>query len=158
MEQLIIFIVLAILGSLFNGKGKKKEAEKGQAKPFVAQQKQQNDPVKKLKEMSKEMYRELQRELQDETSEPPSRQTPPISTPQRQPVPQPIQIEPIAPVSRAPMEEKSREKHRGRLSAHGGSVAPVVAIPKQELIPRNEEDMLKGIIFSEILGPPKSKR
>ena len=154
MEQLIIFIVLAILGSLFNGKGKKKEAEKGQPKPFTAQQKHQNDPVKKLKEMSREMYRELQRELQDETSEPPSRQTPPISTPQRQPVPQPIQIEPIAPVSR----ETPREKHRGRLSAHGGSVATAVAIPKQELIPRNEEDMLKGIIFSEILGPPKSKR
>ena len=62
MEQIIIFIILAILGSLFSGKNKNKAPQKGQPKPFTAEQ---NSPVKKLKEMSKEMFKEIQRELQN---------------------------------------------------------------------------------------------
>ena len=72
MEQLIIFIILAIVGSFFRSKEEKEPAKGPQPKPFTATGRAPDGPTTKLKEM----YRELQREMAGEDAEPPSRQLP----------------------------------------------------------------------------------
>lgn len=151
MEPIIGFIAMLILSFLF--KGKKKESPEGQPKPFTAQP---DSPVRKLKDMSKDMYRELQKEMQRETVEPPSRQLPRAEVNRNPVTPKPAPIE--IPVKRDSRSDSSNERHSGRLSAHGGVRRPVQTIDTHNLLPKSEQDLLKGIIFSEIFGPPKSKR
>lgn len=166
MEQLIIFIILALVGSFF--KGKKKEPEKGpQPKPFTATGGAPEGPTAKLKEM----YRELQKEMAGAEAEPPSRQLP--KQQQQATVTIPPALE-VAPPARPTADRKERansssnrrierpdssvNRHSGRLSAHGGQLPTVSARQSHDLMPKNQEDLLKGIVFSEIFGPPKSKR
>lgn len=165
MEQIIIFIILALVGSFF--RGKKKEPEKGpQPKPFTATGHAPEGPTTKLKEM----YRELQREMAGAAAEPPSRQLPKQQQQATVTVPSaPV----VAPAARPTADRKERNssanrhierpdssvnRHSGRLSAHGGQRQTVSAIQSHDLMPKNQEDLLKGIVFSEIFGPPKSKR
>ena len=54
--------------------------------------------------------------------------------------------------------DSSMNRHSGRLSAHGGERQTVSCYENTDLMPKNQEDLIKGIIFSEIFGPPKSKR
>lgn len=156
MEQIIVLIIMLLLSSLFKGKGKKEQApQKGAPKPFTASS---NDTMKKLKEMSQEMMREMQQEVKRE-KEPPSRQTPPIVSPEK-PKMQRRQVKSEQQdVRKRQSENRQRESHRGRLSLHGGQIEQPAAVPTENnLLPKTEEDLLKGIVFSEILGPPKSKR
>lgn len=166
MEQLIIFIILALVGSFF--RGKKKEPEKGpQPKPVTATERASEGPTTKLKEM----YRELQREMAGADAEPPSRQLP------KQQQQTTVTVSPapkVAPPARPTADRKERgnssanrhierpdsstNRHSGRLSAHGGQRPTMSTIHSHELMPKNQNDLLKGIVFSEIFGPPKSKR
>lgn len=169
MEQLIIFIILALVGSFF--RGKKKEPEKGpQPKTFTATGSAPEGPTSKLKEM----YRELQREMAgaDVEPEPPIRQLP---EQQQATVTVPsVPTASVVPSARPTSDRKERSnssanrhmerrdssmsRHSGRLSAHSGQSPTVSAIKSHDLMPKNQEDLLKGIVFSEIFGPPKSKR
>jgi len=165
MEQIIIFIILALVGSFF--RGKKKEPEKGpQPKPFTATERAPEGPTTKLKEM----YRELQREMAGADAEPPSRQLP---KQQQTTVTVPPAPE-VAPPARPTADRKERanssanrhierpdsstNRHSGRLSSHGGQRPTMSTIQSHDLMPKNQDDLLKGIVFSEIFGPPKSKR
>ncbi len=173
MEQLIIFVIIAIVSSFFKkGKGKTETPGKNQSKPFTAAGRVPDSPQSKLKEMSKDLYRELQKEMQRTDVEPPSRQLPRETVPQRpvvveaQPVVAPVIAEPLrSTTTRAAVERKERqdssrdrERHSGRLSAHGAQLQTVSSMQPHDLMPRNKQDLIKGIIFSEIFGPPKSKR
>lgn len=171
MESLIIFAVIGIISMLFKGK-KPEEAQKQQ------QQRQRQpsshpakpDPMRKLKEMSQEMYKEIQREFQTEIEEPPSRQAP--QAPQARPeaarpavaraeTRMPAKPREKAPAAGRPSVERSSTRestHRGRLSAHGAKHVWAERVEHHEMVPQNERDLIKGIIFSEILGPPKSKQ
>jgi hypothetical protein len=170
MEQIIIFIILALVGSLFKSKKKNEPAKGPQPKPFTATGPAPDGPTSKLKEM----YRELQREMAGEDPEPPSRKLQ-----QQQQVQQPQQVAAppaleVTQSTRATTERKERtdssasrrierpdssvNRHSGRLSAHGGQRQAVSAIKSLDLLPKNQDDLLKGIVFSEIFGPPKSKR
>lgn len=172
---LIVTIILLAVGFLFNGKGKKKAAEKGpQPKPFTATGRAPDSPTSKLKEMSKELYRELQREMQGEDAEPPSRrlqQHEQTQQPKQVIVPPTLEVAQPARASTGRKEradssmnrhierpDSSMNRHSGRLSAHGGERQTVSAMKTLDLMPKNQEDLLKGIVFSEIFGPPKSKR
>lgn len=170
MDGLILLIISLVVGVLFNGKGKKNPPEKGpQPKPFTATGSAPEGPTGKLKEM----YRELQREMAgaDAEPEPPSRQQP------RQQQQTTVTVPPapeVAPPARPTADRKERtnssanrhierpnsstNRHSGRLSAHGGQRPTMSAIQSHDLMPKNQEDLLKGIVFSEIFGPPKSKR
>lgn len=176
MESIIIFVVIAIVSAFFKkGKGDTQnptKPAKGQPKPFTATGRVPDSPQSKLKEMSKELYRELQKEMQRTDVEPPSRQLPRETVLQRpvvmaaQPVVAPGVAEPVrSTTSRATVERKERpdssrdrERHSGRLSAHGAQFQTVSTMEPHDLMPRNRQDLIKGIIFSEIFGPPKSKR
>ncbi|WP_318615072.1 hypothetical protein [Sporosarcina sp. YIM B06819] len=170
MESIIIIVIMAIVSSLFK-KGKENPA-KGQSKPFTATGNNPDSPQSKLKEMSKDLYRELQKEMQRTDVEPPSRQLqqPPVSRPVVvAPMPAPVVSAPTIPARstapRAGVERKERSdssrdrgRHSGRLSAHGAQYQMASTVEARDLLPKNEQDLIKGIIFSEIFGPPKSKR
>ncbi|MCM3710851.1 hypothetical protein [Sporosarcina luteola] len=164
MESLIILAVMGLISMLFKGK-KSGEAPKTQTKPPTTQT-GTPDPMRKLKEMTQEMYKDIQREFQTEIDEPPSRQSP-----DRKPA-QTVSIPPLPKVTergdrtrdiqvhtdKRHDRESKREPHRGRLSVHQGSLVSKEPVEHHEMIPTSEQDLIKGIIFSEILGPPKSKQ
>ena len=170
MEQIIMLVVIGIVSMLFKGK-KPEEAQKQQQRQRQpSTQPAKPDPMRKLKEMSQEMYKEIQREFQTEIEEPPSRQAPQVAQPQ------PVAARPAVPRAETRVPAKPREKspaaarpsversatregsHRGRLSAHGAKHVWAESIEHHDLVPQNERDLIKGIIFSEIMGPPKSKQ
>ncbi|BAQ11416.1 hypothetical protein OXB_2945 [Bacillus sp. OxB-1] len=164
MEGIVLLIISLIIGSFFNGSKNKKEPPKTGAKPFTATGKVEppakaDDPLKRLKDLSREMYKEIQKELQTEDDEPPSRQTAPVRT-KKEPAPSPqVVVAEAMPELPRRIQEPVMEKHRGRLSAHSSNPKPELQSENvHDFFPQNEQDILKGIIFSEILGPPKSKR
>ena len=173
MEQLIILVIIAVVSSLFKkGKGNTENPAKGQSKPFTATGRVPDSPQSKLKEMSKDLYRELQKEMQRTDVEPPSRQLPRETVPQRPVVvaAQPVVVSAVAEPVRSttpratterkerPDSSRDRERHSGRLSAHGAQYQTASTLQAHDLMPKNRQDLVKGIIFSEIFGPPKSKR
>ncbi|MET3656565.1 hypothetical protein MKY15_16720 [Sporosarcina sp. FSL K6-1540] len=166
MEQIIIFIILAIVGSFFRGK-KKDPAEGPKPKPSTATGNAPEGPTTKLKEM----YRELQREMAGADAEPPIRQLPKQQQQATVTVPSaPVVVPPARPTAdrkertnssanrHIERPDSSVNRHSGRLSAHGGQRPTVSAIQSHDLMPKSQGDLLKGIVFSEIYGPPKSKR
>jgi hypothetical protein len=160
LEQYIPLIIFAIIGAIASSKKKKSTPPSGEPKPFTATGRVPGDPVRKIQDMSREMYKELQKEFQQVATEPPSRQT---AVPQ--PVERPVREltinhdAPRASMTPSPsIARKAREKHRGRLSMHGGETPAQQMVEQSDLVPKNGHDLLKGIVFSEILGPPKSKR
>ncbi|MBD7983116.1 hypothetical protein H9649_00875 [Sporosarcina sp. Sa2YVA2] len=169
MESLIIFAVIGIISMLFKGK-KPEEAQKQQRPGQPSAQPVKPDPMRKLKEMSQEMYKEIQREFQTEIEEPPSRQVPQAPQPRheaarpavtRAETRMPAKPREKAPAAGRPSVERSSTRestHRGRLSAHGAKHVWAEPVEHHEMVPKNERDLIKGIIFSEILGPPKSKQ
>lgn len=172
MEQIIILVVIGIVSMLFKGK----KPEEGQKQQQQQRQRQSStqpakpDPMRKLKEMSQDMYKEIQREFQTEIDEPPSRQAPQVAQPQpvaarpavvRTETRMPAKPREQSPSAARPSIERSATRessHRGRLSAHGAKHVWAEPVEHHDMVPQNERDLIKGIIFSEILGPPKSKQ
>ncbi|PIC59016.1 hypothetical protein CSV80_00390 [Sporosarcina sp. P12(2017)] len=174
MEQLIILVIMLALGSLF---GKKKDQEKPDQQPkrptsqqWPAQptQRQMNQrepqrtnatPVEKprsLKELSKNLFEDIQKEFQDlqqETKE--SEQ--PVKT--QAPQSEIFYAEPKKPAKPASTPRSERQTGRGRL--HGEKQSSIIEdeqILQEDLIPRTPQQIMQGIVYAEILGPPKSKR
>jgi hypothetical protein len=154
MESFIPLIIMMVLGAIMSGKRKAKSSGESEAKPFTAGQKQPGSPVRTFKEVSTEMYKEIQREFQQE--------------PERQQAPQRTQLTPptIQPKSEAEVSRRSgrerRETFRGRKSTRGHAKNTEEIVKKEivleSLVPKSKDDLIKGVIFSEIFGPPKSKR
>lgn len=180
MSSIVTFIVILLIGSLFGGKNKKKEAEQKQTKPFTAQDNQPQTPFKKLKEMSQEMYKELQQEMQQEPEQ--QRRQQPVqraevlrsevlrSEVQRSEIAiprEPAGGRSVEEVKRATRRATATRKTRDRLVSGSRKTRQhtknrmelkQASINTVDLLPKTEEDIMKGIIFSEIFGPPKSKR
>lgn len=166
MESIIPLIIMLIVGSLFKGKRDKGPSEEEKTKPFMPRQERterSDDPFKKLKEISKEMYREMQQEMQRE-AEPQQnrpRTSPPVAVPVRPVVQQPTP--PVREVQREKVRSqreplKERQTMRGQSTTGKTTVTRRQSINTANLLPKSEEDLIKGVIFSEIFGPPKSKR
>lgn len=155
---------MLVIGALFNS-GKKKapqETKRQQSKPFTSGQPEQDTPIKKLKEMSRDLYKEIQQEFEQEQQK--AEQHPaevPKATVQK--------------VDVAKIETPKREE-RVNTRAAGTSERQQETVRRQEerqaqrrqklqttaassqLVPTTSDEIMKGIIFSEIIGPPKSKR
>lgn len=108
------------------------------------------DPFKRLKELTGEIYKEIQEDQRKAPSEQ-QNSIEPFKIPEV-----PVQRPEISQTSRP--SRKASDRSSGRLSMHN---------PEQQMLAENEflhvditnkRDVLKGIVFSEILGPPKSKR
>ena len=153
MEGLIPFIIMLIVGSLFSSKKKKTADEQEQAKPFTAQKERQDGPVKKLKEM----YEEIQKELEkgNETQRPAPQMT------QRTMAKPEVKVTPERVEVAVPLREQRTEPSmRSQSSRHETKqvVKKQNKTPRVGLMPKSQDDIMKGVIFSEIFGPPKSKR
>ena len=155
MDSIIPLIIMLIVGALLSGK-KKKSSQQEEAKPFTAQQGNPDGPVKKLKEM----YQELQQEMQQETKQ---QQPPTQSRQMSEPAPR-VQVEftPKPVETSVSSKREGRDRTRSRHSTRGKSTRIVQTKQKkiqvESILPRTKDDLIKGVIFSEIYGPPKSKR
>ena len=143
---------MLIVGALFSGK-KKKPSQQEEAKPFTAQQESPDGPVKKLKEM----YQEIQKEMQQQTNqqEPPTQMSVPAPRVVIESVPKPLEVS-------VSSKKESKVRNRNRQSTRGKSTRVVEKqqskIQVERILPKTKDDLIKGVIFSEIYGPPKSKR
>jgi hypothetical protein len=158
VENYIPLIIMLLLGAFFRGKKKQEAPEESQTKPFTAQQGHPNGPAKNLKEMTRDMYREFQQEAKREAErQRPTVQTTQMAMPRLQDnlTPKPVEV------SNSPTRDR-RAPSKGRQSTRGKPVISVktekLKIKTESLLPKNKDDLIKGVIFSEIFGPPKSKR
>lgn len=148
MEGLIPFVIMLILGALFNsGKKKVSEEKKQPTKPFTAEKTEQDNPIKKLKEMSREIYKEIQQEfeVEEKRSSQPVKQRREVAVEVK--VDEPVR-EPRVKARVAITEGRQRNEHTKKKQQAS----------KKQLVPTTSDEIMKGIIFSEIIGPPKSKR
>lgn len=144
---------MLLVGSFLSSKKKKPTDEEEQAKPFTAQNERQDGPVKKLKEM----YEEIQKELEkgNETQRPAPQMTQKTMTkPEVKITPERVEVA-------VPLREQRTEPNmRSQSSRHETKqvVKKQNKTPRVGLMPKSQDDIMKGVIFSEIFGPPKSKR
>lgn len=145
---------MAILSLLF--KSKSDNNKKNPSKPFTERPMSEQNPKKRLEDYAKEIFGEFQNVDEDR----------PI---RRQPQPTPVAPQPV----RSTMVEKQthkerpkkvvvevpKEKSTGRFSTHNKKPnQPVVKVKNHSLLPQDDQELLRAIIFSEVIGPPKSKR
>lgn len=156
MESFIPLIIMLVLGAIMKGVKGTKSSEEAEVKPFTAEQKQTSSPVRKFKEVSTEMYKEIQREFQQETErqQKQTRQTPKMT---------PASFIPEVAVEVTKKSGRDRrETFKGRQSTRGQAKITDEIVKKdirlESLVPKSNDDLIKGVIFSEIFGPPKSKR
>ena len=177
MEQLIILGIMLALGSLF---GKKKEkdqqnqpkqqpkrppSQQWPAQPTQSQMKQREPertnaaPVEKprsLKDLSRSLFEDIQKEFQDmqqEVKEPEQ----PVKT--QAPQSEIFYAEPKQVAKPVSTPRAERQAGRGRLRSENRSfMEEEEQILQEDLIPRTPQQIMQGIVYAEILGPPKSKR
>ena len=177
MEQLIILGIMLALGSLF-GKKKEKDQQNQQqpqqkrspsqqwpAQPTQREMKQREPqrtnaaPVEKprtLKELSRNLFDDIQKEFQDLQQEAVEIE-PPVKTQALQT--EIFYAEPKKPAKPASAPRQERQAGRGRLSSNDRTfLEPEEQILQEDLIPRTPQQVMQGIVYAEILGPPKSKR
>jgi hypothetical protein len=147
LEGIILLIVSLLISTLF---GKKKQKENPtkvpkpvnkvpEIKPFV------ENPFKNLGELAKEFKQEQQTKIERRTTD--------------------IKTEPVNPIKE---EKAQREVSRdqgvprasGRLSVYQGNRLDVNAAKPMmaSVLPETKDELVRAIILSEILAPPKSKR
>ncbi|WJY28504.1 MULTISPECIES: hypothetical protein [Sporosarcina] len=166
MEQIIILAVIGLLSTLFSKKNKgdagTKDVQETRRMPEPQQKtprpaSQQPDPFKRLKELTGDIYREIQEEQRKTVEEqPPARPEIVRQPPGAAKTPKPAPRAAGSPVKNE--GQRNSAPRSGRLSAHNPAAAAEESANAVRLSLTDEEDILKGIIFSEILGPPKSKR
>ncbi|MBD7906861.1 hypothetical protein [Sporosarcina gallistercoris] len=176
MEQIIILIVIGLLSTLFGKKNKGEEQNQEQRKPQKtmtpnggpgsarqsmpqraeaspnrqASSSEQMDPFKRLKELTGEIYKEIQEDQRKTVAEQPV-QIEPVSIPET-PAKKPVNPKPVRP------ERQANSRSSGRLSTHNPDQQRFVKSESLNVDVTSKQDILKGIVFSEILGPPKSKQ
>ncbi|MEK4629421.1 MAG: hypothetical protein ABS944_01680 [Solibacillus sp.] len=160
MEGIIIMIVMFVLSSLFN---KGKEENKKQTKqmpPFSSQpaprqqevRNEQQSRPKTLEDFANEVFGQL-----NEKSKPMDKK---VETPAKIEVelPKPAPVRELA-------ERKSMQEHlQERSSSRGLTERPIAQIIKKQeeatlnVVPSNQRELMRAIVMTEILGPPKAKR
>ncbi|ARK22994.1 hypothetical protein [Sporosarcina ureae] len=175
MEQLIILGIMLALGSLF-GKKKDKDqqnqpkqqpkrppSQQWPAQPTQSEMKQREPqrtnaaPVEKprsLKELSRSLFEDIQKEFQDIQQEVKEPERPVKS---QAPQSEIFYAEPKKPVKPASTPRPERQMGRGRLKDQI-IMQEDEPILQEDLIPRTPQQIMQGIVYAEILGPPKSKR
>ncbi|GGA32489.1 hypothetical protein [Psychrobacillus lasiicapitis] len=147
MEGIILLIVSLLISTIFGKKKQNqnptkvpKQGNKGpEIKPFV------ENPFKNLGELAKEFKQEQQAKIERRPT-----------VPKQEPI-QPVTVEKV---QREVSREQGAQRSSGRLSVHQGN-RPVVPTAKPvvaSVLPETKDELVRAIILSEILAPPKSKR
>lgn len=138
--ELIILIILGLVSMLFNKLGSRQEETPRQQRPVSSGPSSQIP--KKLEDFTRELFEEFQ--------EPERKNTEPMR-----------QVEVRKPVSRSQKPEPSIEKVPEEVSSRRPAAIRTTrksVEKKVDIFPDNEQDLLQAFIFSEVIGPPKSKR
>lgn len=140
MEAFIPIIIAALLSLFF----KKKEPEKKTVEKPVNRTPMRKtvseNPFKELGDFAKQFTSERQ---QDMKTKPPIVKEVPV----------------VEKLEREVKRDQGVARSSGRLSTHQKNIPVTVSTPVVDsLIPSSQDELIKGIIFSEILAPPKSKR
>lgn len=122
--------------------------------PYAStEQKKHASPFDKLKDLSREFYKEIEKEFNDSTK---------IDEKKAE-----MKEEVVQQVSPVKVEEKKKvERSRVKETTDKAISDQVKQVPtmtgtvrkSKKLIPSHSDDIMKGVIFAEIIGPPKSKR
>lgn len=160
MEQIIIFIIMGLIAVFF--KNKSDQDKKEPRKPFSSPTKN-GQTSKRLEDYSKEIFGDF-RETENKRSE--QRQS--TTTPVFETIETYKSLEPKRKREQRKIEEISIEvkevpavpnqSKTGRFSTHNKGNAPIRKVRNEQLLPQDESELLRAIVFSEIIGPPKSKR
>lgn len=129
---------MAVLSSLFGMKKTGKEKPKQTRQTTTVSE----NPFKNLGDFTKDFMEDQRRQMENQ---------PPVI----KPAPLPIEKEEVQPVR----EPKKVTPRPGRLSIHNEQKKDKLLVEKESnLIPTSKEDLLRAVVFSEILAPPKSRR
>ncbi|MBG9477460.1 hypothetical protein [Lysinibacillus sphaericus] len=159
MEQLIIFVIIAIVSSIF-GKSKKKEQK---PMPPFNKDSQVEPPVIKRAEVTQQQqskpqsFEDFARGFLGEWEN----EQPPFEEPKKNVEKTVIEKTPsyVAP-SLVPTEKVGRTSNResiGRLAA-GKKVAEVTESQSAFQLPKSKKSFMQAVVMAEVLGPPKAKR
>lgn len=141
MEAFIPIIIALLFSVFFN---KKKEPDKKTVEKPVnstpSRKTVSENPLKELGDFAKQFTNERQQEKK--TKPPVVREVPVVEKMERE-------------VKR----NQGVARTSGRLSTHQESAPlPPETTPVNSMLPSSEDELIRAIIFSEILAPPKSKR
>ncbi|MEK3981155.1 hypothetical protein MKY37_19270 [Psychrobacillus sp. FSL K6-2836] len=141
MEAFIPIIIAAIFSLFF--KNNKESDKKTVEKPVNSKPMRKTiseNPFKELGDFAKQFTSERQQEMK--TKSPIVKEVPVVKKMERE-------------VKR----DQGVARSSGRLSTHQNNIPVTVSTPVVDsIIPSSQDELIKGIIFSEILAPPKSKR
>lgn len=138
-------IILAIITLIISAFSKRKNAgdADGKSKPFMSKPLDQQS-MKKIEDYAKEVYGKVQKQASDHTR----------GSALKERITEKV-INPRAEIAKA---EKPQQRS-GRLSVHQPTASlRNVKQSTPSLLPRTGNEVIQAIVFSEILGPPKSKR
>ncbi|MFJ7949956.1 hypothetical protein ACIQZG_00340 [Lysinibacillus sp. NPDC096418] len=164
MEQLIIFVIIAIVSSLF---GKSKNKEQQQMPSFDKDAKQQPPTVTNTEErkpqrpmMNTQSFEDFARKfLGDTQDEQPQKHV-------REKRMQPVEIEEVEQMPSyvapplVPTDGQSKRSDRsnlGRMTA-GKKDVRVASTNQTFELPTSKQALMQAVIMAEVLGPPKAKR
>ena len=142
MEGLIPVIIVALLSFLF--KNKKEPDKKRVEKPVNSTPMRKTvseNPFKELGDFAKQFTSERQ---QERKTKPPVVKEAPV----------------VAKMEREHKRDQGVARTSGRLSTHqeNAPLRPKSTPVVSSILPSNEDELIRAIIFSEVLAPPKSKR
>jgi hypothetical protein len=154
MSSIIIFIIIAILGSLFSGDKKKPNKKPTKQMPSFGQQtnpenskpapKPNRPAVKSLEDFANEIFGQL-----NEQAEQPK---------PRKPVSQSVPVQqPVTETARPAFAgNDNRRSERPALAERPLTVK--LKKEEQSFVPKTKQQLVQGIVMAEVLGKPKALR
>ena len=159
MESLIVFIIIAIISSLFNKDKKQPEKQKPskQQMPSFGQQtipeksnpvpEKQRPAAKSLEDFANEIFGQLNEKVEQQKPQQPRQ----------------FQTIPVAPVNETAREvaieqAKAAERRSERPPLGERPLTKKLSEQSKSFAPKSRADLVQGLIMAEILGPPKAKR
>lgn len=141
MEAFIPIIIAAIFSLFF--KNNKESDKKTVEKPVNSKPMRKTiseNPFKELGDFAKQFTSERQQEMKTKS-----------------PIVKEVSV--VKKMEREVKRDQGVARSSGRLSTHQNNIPVTVSTPVVDsIIPSSQDELIKGIIFSEILAPPKSKR
>jgi len=139
--EIIGLIVLGLISMLFNKLGNRQEETPPRQQPVRPNQ-QPNRP-KRLEDYAKDLFEEFQepQRRNPEPNRPVETRIPPRIEPKKAPVQEKVQVD-VESSRRQPIRRAASKKMEQPSS----------------VLPSTQQELLQAFIFSEVIGPPKSKR
>lgn len=175
IESILIFIAFIVISSMANKRKQAQQQQRQQRKPLENQLPSANAggpqakqpsrapsprPVKKsLQDLFREMQQELEAEFKRASEPTPEERSLEMKDPS-------VGTEPVRPTTTTPKKSTASKRAPGKMAEPSEAMkrkSPIYGNeikekPHQAAIELTEEALLNGIIFSEVLGKPKSLR